>query len=185
MTGVLPLLNLKNAITHDDYDGQLKCLNYVWCLGINARFGLFFDMRVVMSLKVVRNCHSCSSKSESFLLSIMSLLPSLFRTLLWSRMLSAIISVEFQHVGMLVLRLVCLCTAFSLSISAVDSFSAATTEAYALLLLSMTGFSSSALKKADGSNRICVDYQIMFFVTGHMSTMWFMVCHWPQSQEGE
>jgi len=22
-------------------------------------------------------------------------------------------------------------------------------------------------------------------VNGHMSTMWFMVCHWPQSQEGE
>jgi len=22
-------------------------------------------------------------------------------------------------------------------------------------------------------------------VNGHMSTMWFMVCHWPQSQEGD
>ena len=22
-------------------------------------------------------------------------------------------------------------------------------------------------------------------VSGHMSTMWFMVCHWPQSQEGD
>ena len=23
------------------------------------------------------------------------------------------------------------------------------------------------------------------FVNGHMSTMWFMVCHWPQPQEGD
>ena len=23
------------------------------------------------------------------------------------------------------------------------------------------------------------------FVIGHVSTMWFMVCHWPQSQEGD
>ena len=23
------------------------------------------------------------------------------------------------------------------------------------------------------------------FVNGHVSTMWFMVCHWPQSQEGD
>ena len=23
------------------------------------------------------------------------------------------------------------------------------------------------------------------FVSGHVSTMWFMVCHWPQSQEGD
>jgi len=23
------------------------------------------------------------------------------------------------------------------------------------------------------------------FVNGHVSTMWFMVCRWPQSQEGE
>ena len=23
------------------------------------------------------------------------------------------------------------------------------------------------------------------FVSGHMSTMWLMVCHWPQSQEGD
>jgi len=23
------------------------------------------------------------------------------------------------------------------------------------------------------------------FVNGHLSTMWFMVCHWPQSQEGD
>ena len=23
------------------------------------------------------------------------------------------------------------------------------------------------------------------FVNGHMSTMWFMVCHWPQTQEGD
>ena len=23
------------------------------------------------------------------------------------------------------------------------------------------------------------------FVNGHVSTVWFMVCHWPQSQEGD
>jgi len=23
------------------------------------------------------------------------------------------------------------------------------------------------------------------FVNGHVSTMWFVVCHWPQSQEGD
>ena len=23
------------------------------------------------------------------------------------------------------------------------------------------------------------------FVDGHVSTMWFVVCHWPQSQEGD
>jgi len=23
------------------------------------------------------------------------------------------------------------------------------------------------------------------FANGHVSTMWFMVCHWPQSQEGD
>jgi len=44
---------------------------------------------------------------------------------------------------------------------------------------------SSHMTTSSSASRSRYSLHLKNFVNGHVSTMWFMVCRWPQSQEGD